>query len=216
MGEPVHIRARLANTLAEMRARREEVDARLRRRAEEALQAVDTRALHEEELRIAGVPERERRLFAEGRFRATELAAQAVDAFMASGKTFLVLLGGPGTGKTSAACHALTKQRGFYVEALTLKYSSPWDEEGAKLLHRARSTPLLVLDEVRESPPDERWAEKLEYLLNGRHSADRRTILTTNLDKERLRGVVGPRVWDRFADSASLYGCGNKSLRGGP
>lgn len=160
-------------------------------------------------------------------FRATPAVA-AVAEWLASGSTFLLLVGGAGTGKTVAAANVLREARvaygagryaysaeaGLFVRAAGLARALfTGDERG--LLERARRVPWLIVDEVGGEYADVggRWLAEFEDLLDARHEARRRTILTSNLTTDELRTRLGDRIRSRIAGAGRIVSVGREDLR---
>lgn len=148
--------------------------------------------------------------------------------WLASSATFLLLLGGAGTGKTVAAAtvlrearvsygsgrYAYSSEAGLFVKTNTLARALFTGDTGG-ILDRARRVPWLVVDEVGAEYADQggRWVAELEDLLDVRHEARRRTVLTSNLDAEELRARVGDRVRSRIAGAGRIALVGREDLR---
>lgn len=130
-------------------------------------------------------------------------ALEAVRAFLSSGKTFLVLAGGVGPGKTVAGAWASEQRGGLFVKAIDLVRTGTYDEERWDELRGAR---LLTIDDLGTEPRDEKgWAAaNFEALIDHRYDWIRPTILTTNLpfDAFRTRYLTadGGRLNDRFRE----------------
>ncbi len=137
----------------------------------------------------------------------------------------VVIYGPHGTGKTSLAIamlRALLELRehaGLFVgmRDILLQIRSGYADKSSELwtLRRYASAPILVIDEVGQTKGDSEHGEQtLSYLLDTRQGADRRTILTTNLDiKEEMPAFVGGRTWDRLREQAAFWHIGGQSKR---
>jgi DNA replication protein DnaC len=66
-----------------------------------------------------------------------------------------------------------------------------------------RATPLLILDNLKESVASTPWAEdKLYSLLNYRYNAQLPTVLTSNLGADAF-ALSYPNLWNKLLDSSS-------------
>jgi hypothetical protein len=142
-------------------------------------------------------------------------ATKAVDAFMDSGKTFLLLLGSPGAGKTLATAQALSRQGGAFFRAVELARLSAYDANDRATMERAHKTGLLVLDDLGAELLHDGWKPMLDELIDIRWGNQKRTIITTNLDGTTFKTRYGDRIADRIRDDGFVEKCGDKSRRGG-
>lgn len=216
------------------------------------LPALERKRLHEEqqEARLAdhlsacGVPLRNIGLLTSGQSLEDTAAVLGVRAWLHSGKAFLLLAGGFGTGKTTAACAALKMARsaawfmgddgqaipswnydrrmGLFVRAAELSSTSPYAQEGRGVWSRVRRVPWLVVDDLGMERMDNAgiWAEQFDLLVDCRYGGDGRgqrelrTVFSTNLDEEGFTARYQGRVMDRIKDAGMVVLCGSKSLRG--
>lgn len=143
-------------------------------------------------------------------------AIQAVKAFLGSGKTFLVVAGGVGPGKTVAAAWAAESRRGMFVKAIDLTRTGTYDEARWDELRRAT---FLAIDDLGTEPRDEKgWAAaNFEALLDHRYDWELPTVMTTNLafDAFRARYLTadGGRLNDRFREVGEFVEITDPSLR---
>lgn len=144
-------------------------------------------------------------------------ALEATQQWLTSGKCWLVLLGGTGTGKTTAAAWALgevVKQRES-AEARTasrLARMSGFDE-GARELERLSNVSLLVVDDIGAEAQTSWGQGLLSELLDNRHQGFKKTILTSNLGQEPFKARVGERMVDRIREDGRVVVLGGKSMR---
>jgi hypothetical protein len=98
----------------------------------------------------------------------------------------LVLAGPPGAGKSLAAACALATLGGMWVPAEGLA-DIKFDAK------TARPWPLVVIDNLglEYAGPGAYGISRAEQLLVHRHSENRRTIVTTNMRRRTLDGVMG-------------------------
>lgn len=170
----------------------------------------------EEQARIAavleqdGVPARLRRRLSD--LDHQTLSMRAVSAFDATqGRQWaLVLSGRPGVGKTFAAAWWLRCQiersgrkpsskpfRTWWTAADFARVSAYGDTLG----HMERC-PYLVLDDLGAEylDPKGHYLNRLDSLIDARYSNDRRTVVTTNLNRRDFAARYGERVNDRLHD----------------
>jgi DNA replication protein DnaC len=146
---------------------------------------------------------------------ATE-ALGAVERFLSSSKTFLVLAGAVGCGKTVAACSAIDRRGGgVFVKAAAVTRAR-FDDEAWEVLLHAR---VLVVDDLGTEPLDEKgWAAgALAELFDHRYDWQTLTILTTNLDgdgfKARYCREDGGRFLSRLREAGVFEVVSQGSLR---
>lgn len=144
-------------------------------------------------------------------------------AMLEGEKTFLILGGVPGTGKTIAAIEVVLERAkkgksSCFIHAISLANLGFRDDEKRKL-EWARSSKLLVIDDLGAEPQSERWLATLYELIDYRYGRSLKTIITTNLPAIALAGEptvrtrYGDRIADRIASSGQFSRCGTESLR---
>jgi DNA replication protein DnaC len=169
----------------------------------------------------------------ERRLRQTLALAAAYD-FLTMGATFLVLLGAPGTGKSVAAAVALANllrpkmwDPDFYITSdesnlpawhvsaseLSRTTSSEYAEGDRSRFQRASEVKYLVLDDLGVERASASWLARFDELLDRRYGSDLRTVITSNLDPERLKAQYGGRVSDRLRHEGFIVSTGSESLR---
>jgi DNA replication protein DnaC len=150
---------------------------------------------------------------------------------------FLLLGGGVGSGKSTAAAEVLKlargpfygydsdggvfgswryeARRGAYISAVDLSDRAIWTDDGARLWERARTVPWLVLDDVGTETQNERgpFLADFQNLIGQRHANNLRTVLTTNLDGKTFRTRYGARVLDRLLEKGVAFDAGAQSKR---
>lgn len=210
--------------------------------------AEELRAAHEaaEEARASahleacGVPRRCVELVcAQARLKDTP-AVVGMREWLRSGKTFCLLVGGFGTGKTVAASAVLKMARrpvyfwdhdkdksvqswaysnsqGLFVRAAELSSTSPFAEEGRGHWSRVRRVPWLVVDDLGMERIDNAgiWQEQFDLLMDCRYSERRKTVLSTNLSQEAFGQRYLGRVLDRVQHDGVVVICGHESMRKG-
>jgi DNA replication protein DnaC len=129
----------------------------------------------------------------------------------------LVLLGGTGNGKSTAAA-ALAHQsltNGERVNWLNVGEESLRQAFGPEADERARwqrEADLCVIDDLGAGATTEVWTSWLSALLTHRHANNRATVVTSNLDGPALKALVGARLEDRLREGVVVV-CGAGSMR---
>jgi DNA replication protein DnaC len=177
-------------------------------------QAAELERWTEKKLADSGMGERA--LAASASPRPSE-ALEATQQWLTSGKTWLVLLGGTGTGKTTAAAWAIREvlrqnETAACRTASRIARMSGFDE-GAAELERLSEVSLLVVDDVGAEMQTAWGAGLLSELLDNRHQAFRKTILTSNLGQEPFKQRVGERMVDRIREDGKVVVLGGRSMR---
>lgn len=137
---------------------------------------------------------------------------------------YLVLAGGydarrsVGTGKTTAAAHALVSLGGgLYLESAelaTLARSTRWEDR--ERLRLAQEVDCLVIDEIGiEADRAARAARDaaLFAAINRRQSKPKLTILISNKAGRELLASLDPRVRSRMAPSMRVIDCTGEDMR---
>lgn len=243
--EPRHIRewlGRLRETIQERAARQRAAaseiaaaEAAMRRENAERLTAGAA-----EHLRACGVDARTAEAFRRGSLRKTKAAEAAHRWIAQSERPVLVLRGGVGAGKSVAAARTLLEAKrrvrtmahpladepvdlleysarlGCWTTAAALRFASRYsDGKALSLIDRAYTARWLVLDELRAEDGEGVGQSRLEELLGARYAQGLRTTITTNLDQEQLRALLGERLASRFAEGAVVVDAGDSDLRRG-
>lgn len=134
----------------------------------------------------------------------------------ASGRTFLLLFGGPGTGKTMAAAWACHQRRGaLFTRALDACALGLFTPEGMATMERLRSADFLVLDDMGAEFMSDVWRAQLDALIDVRYSERRGTIITSNLDAAKFRERYGERIADRLRHDGMMFRSCDASMRTG-
>lgn len=130
----------------------------------------------------------------------------------------LVLLGGTGTGKTTAAAWLASEVGGSrpgLVRSSALERAGRYDHELAEWVS---SRTLLVVDDLGVEYQDSKGAFRsvLDELIDVAYGARRRLVVTSNLDAAGVADRVGDRIWSRLCAAAKLANCGVRDLRSAP
>lgn len=145
------------------------------------------------------------------------VAVKAVRTFIGSSKTFLLLTGSPGCGKSVAAAEGIWARRaGVFFRAVSAAKLSAFDTADRQAFDKLCRTPLLVLDDLGAETLHDGWRPALDELIDERYGARRRTILTSNLDPQGFKARYGDRIADRIRGDGYVQQCGDKSLRRSP
>lgn len=157
-------------------------------------------------------------------------ALSAAKEWWLSGKVLLLLQGGVGSGKTTAAAWVLAKQleresasarpsggtvvdAAMFVTAPEFNGLSDYHPESRVWLERLCRCGVLVLDDLGTERMGDGELSCVQRLISERHSAGRRTVLTSNLTAEVFHARYGERVADRIRESGMVRGSGKESLR---
>lgn len=143
-------------------------------------------------------------------------------------KTFCLILGGTGSGKTVAAAEALLNAKGFwnngdnwayfpsegrFVLASDLARLSYFDTSSLKTLGRMERVPWLVVDDLGGEFVTDTWKSNLTELILRRNSGSRKTLLTSNLTAEDFKARYDARIISRIRGNGVVINSGAKDLR---
>lgn len=86
---------------------------------------------------------------------------------------------------------------------------------GDDLWHRARKVRVLVIDDLGREYADQhgRWLSELDLLIDDRHEARLRTVMTGNVTPEEFKARYGERIADRIRQDGRVSICNGASLR---
>lgn len=161
-------------------------------------------------------------------------AVAAVRKWANSAACHLLMCGGVGTGKSTAAVEALTlarkpcwfydgtgqvisswqyDRRAFWTDSVQLARFAPWSDEGKADWTRATRAPWLVIDDLGVEPLTEHFVADLTALFCDRHVAGLRTIMTTNAHWKAFQGRYGPRLWSRLKERGVVEFAGSEDQR---
>lgn len=144
-------------------------------------------------------------------------ALEAAQEWLTQKRTWLVLLGGTGTGKTVAAVWAM-REAARQAEPVAFRTAAALSRmsgfnEGAVELERLQRVSLLVVDDVGAEAQTSWGQGLLSELLDARHQGFRRTIITSNLGQEAFKQRIGERLVDRIREDGRVVMLGGRTLR---
>ncbi len=146
-----------------------------------------------------------------GAMKPTE-ATRAVDEWIVSGRSMLLLTGGVGVGKSVAGAYTIRRTPGKWVGASDISRLASL--ECAPMLLGARRARLLVVDDLGAEYADKsNWARTaMRNLLCERHDAGLRSVVTTNLSATAWKSYADDRLIDRLA-TGTVKVIGGESMR---
>ena len=146
---------------------------------------------------------------------------EALDAavqFAESPNGWLVILGGSHSGKTHLAAavgnyrlllggQAILVEVSNLLDYLKATFRPNSDVTFDRRAYEIRTTPLLMLDDLKESGISSVWAEdKLHQLLNHRYYANMPMVITSTLDPESFAKSY-PSLWNKLLDTSKCQIC---------
>ncbi len=133
-----------------------------------------------------------------------------VKAWLAGKGWGLILGGTKGTGKTVAAVAGMVQSGGgAFVAAEEIAAPS-----GRELAETVAPADYLVIDDTGDEALTDLGVVRFRQLCGTRHAANRRTVITTNLDLAAWAERYGSRLVDRFREGAGFKAYSGASLRG--
>lgn len=126
--------------------------------------------------------------------------AEAAEAFVRDASTYsLVLSAPPGRGKSWVATWVVAEVAALpmWLPAAECRVGQAWDG----LRQKAMKSGLLVVDDLGEEASGEWGVRELATLLEGRHNAGKRTVVTTNLPPPEIAARYGERLLSRWAQA---------------
>jgi DNA replication protein DnaC len=129
-------------------------------------------------------------------------------------RTFVVLAGPAGRGKTAALSIGTWRRGGYYYDAQELLRESTFD---SGLWSRLEAAPFLALDELGAESINPAWEANLYDLLNARDARLRKTAIATNLNaaafRERYATAGLQRLLDRINTAGDFMVLPGESMR---
>lgn len=186
----------------------------------------DSKELKLEHLLACGVLHREAEIIAAGANDSP--TTLAVRDFAAGPKTFCLLMGDAGSGKTIAAAEALLRARiawnggkdwaysnreAKFVQATDLARLSYFELEAQQRLGRLERVPWLVIDDLGAELMTPGWASNLGEIINVRSSHRRKTLITSNLSAEEFKARYDSRTISRIRGDGVVISSGNVDQR---
>lgn len=106
-------------------------------------------------------------------------------------------------------------RRALFVKAGHLASAVHRGDEA--LWDKAATVAVLVIDDLGREYADQhgRWISELDLLIDDRHEAKLRTIITSNLNGAEFKERYGERIADRIRQDGRIVVCAGESLRGG-
>jgi DNA replication protein DnaC len=145
-------------------------------------------------------------------------ALDAAVKFSEDPKGWLVILGGSFSGKTHLAAsignyrlllggQAILTQVSSLLDYLKSTFSPNSDVSFDRRSYEIRTTPLLMLDDLKDSGTSSVWAEeKLHQILNYRYYNDLPTVITSTMDPDSFAKSY-PSLWNRILDTSKCEVC---------
>ena len=145
-------------------------------------------------------------------------ALNAAVQFAENPKGWLVILGQSFSGKTHLAAaignyrlllggQVILVQVSSLLDYLKSTFSPNSDVSFNRRSHEIRTTPLLMLDDFKESGTSSVWAEdKLHQILNSRYYNDLPTVVTSTMDPDSFAKSY-PSLWNRILDTSKSEVC---------
>lgn len=140
----------------------------------------------------------------------------------------MTLLGGPGSGKTTAATwlalqytERTPRQRVVWVRAVAESAKPLFGAEAEVRKQQCRSADVLVVDDALVSaskkadgsyPDNPAWRQWLEDVLDARWGNHRKTIITSNASGDEFKARLGVRLMDRLG-TGMRFNLGAESMR---
>jgi len=131
---------------------------------------------------------------------------------------WLVILGGSFSGKTHLAAaignyrllsggQVILTQISNLLDYLKATFSPTSDVSFDRRSYEIRTTPLLIVDDLKESGTSSMWAEdKLHQILNYRYYNDLPTVITSTMDPDSFAKSY-PSLWNRILDTSKCEVC---------
>jgi DNA replication protein DnaC len=205
--------------LEDLRKALEPYQAQFKQEHDRAEEAREAKELHISALRVLDDVPRVRSVIESEKIERTE-AVDAVDDFTAKPSLWcLLLLGGVGAGKSTAAGKAAVdarRSRRASVQWLRPAIESlnpAFGDEARGKVNSWRGCGLLVVDDIGTEMMTPTWQQCLDDVFDHRYQHSLRTIITSNLGGEEFKKRYGERIADRIREDGMVVTLANKSLR---
>lgn len=142
---------------------------------------------------------------------------EATKRFVDNNKTFLVLTGNTGSGKTVASIAWLVEmnelnmlakgKRGLFVESVGVRHALGYGEQERYYREAMMKAPYLVLDDLQglgEGGVTPAFVTTINDVINERYNHQRKTIITSNLPPDILFKTYGDRVHSRVESDGDI------------
>jgi DNA replication protein DnaC len=145
-------------------------------------------------------------------------ALNASVQFAEKPKGWLVILGQSFSGKTHLAAaignyrllsggQVILTQVSSLLDYMKATFSPNSDVSFDRRSYEIRTTPLLIVDDLKEGGSSSVWAEdKLHQLLNYRYYNDLPTVITSTMDPDSFAKSY-PSLWNRILDTSKCEVC---------
>lgn len=146
-------------------------------------------------------------------------AHDAVRDWARSSSWCLLMLGGVGCGKSTAAGDYTYRQGmdwaplPIWARAVEASRMSAFGETAEARFASWRLCSLLVLDDLGTELVTPTWQQALDDILDFRYQHSARTILPTNLTAEEFKKRYGDRISDRIREGGTVKELSGKSMR---
>lgn len=145
-------------------------------------------------------------------------AHDAVQEWARTKSWCLLLLGGVGCGKSSAAGAFAVKfgedgGKAGWVRAVEASRLSAFGAEAEARFQAWRTIGCLVLDDLGTELMTPTWQQALDDVLDYRYQHSLRTVLPSNLSAEEFKSRYGDRISDRIRHDGTVRLLDAKSLR---
>jgi DNA replication protein DnaC len=145
-------------------------------------------------------------------------ALDAAVKFAENPNGWLVILGGSFSGKTHLAAavgnyrllsggQVILTQVSSLLDYLKATFSPNSDVSFDRRSYEIRTTPLLIVDDLKEGGTSSMWAEdKLHQILSYRYYNDLPTVITSTMDPDNFAKSY-PGLWNRILDTSKCKVC---------
>jgi DNA replication protein DnaC len=145
-------------------------------------------------------------------------ALNAAVQFAEKPNSWLVILGQSFSGKTHLAAaignyrllsggQVILTQVSSLLDYLKATFSPNSDVSFDRRSYEIRTTPLLIVDDLKEGGTSSLWAEdKLHQILNYRYYNDLPTVITSTMDPDSFAKSY-PSLWNRILDTSKSEVC---------